>query len=212
LKYNDFFCRIIIVSRSNTARGSFTKITLLISFVWKMSSTSDDLQLSSDGVEDEKRELPKGEVEKFSDFVCSVCSLLVEADAPELHMLFHDKYSSEIKSFLTQAKLPILFVQKIQSPTPSIDEQYATSETVEDINMPSYSVDLAMDFKEGAYGVVFAKRDPKLFFDKLDTSQSFSSLLQTVEISNNVNPFEFLRNFISTTFEPYFDSIEKKEV
>lgn len=96
-----------------------------------MSSTSDDLQLSSDGVEDEKRELPKGVVEKFSGFVCSVCSLLIEADAPELHMLFHDKYSSEIKSFLTQAKLPILFVQKIQSPTPSIDEQYATSETVE---------------------------------------------------------------------------------
>jgi hypothetical protein len=73
---------------------------------------------------------------------------------------------------------------------------------------------LNVTFRDGASGVVFIKRDPKTFSDEVQQVQKngkrkITSMLQTVEINDQNNPFQFLHSYISNTFEPYFTSFEK---
>ncbi len=60
-------------------------------------------------------QLPNGVVDKFSAHVCSVCSLLIEADVYELQKLLSENHHSLVHSFLTMSSLPIFFVQKYES-------------------------------------------------------------------------------------------------
>ncbi len=60
-------------------------------------------------------QLPNSVVDKFSAHVCSVCSLLIEAEVYELQKLLSENHHSLVHSFLTMSSLPIFFVQKYES-------------------------------------------------------------------------------------------------
>ena len=68
---------------------------------------------------------------------------------------------------------------------------------------------LEMNYRDKSDGICFIKGDKKVFTEQLLEGKKLSSLLQVVEIKNDLNPFELLNTYICSGFEPYFSSFEK---
>lgn len=85
------------------------------------TNMSPEQHLSEHG--EDNIQIPNGVVDKFSAFVCSVCSLLIEADVYELQKLLTDNdHHSLVHSFLTKSSLPIFFVQKFETSSVVYDD------------------------------------------------------------------------------------------
>lgn len=77
-----------------------------------------------------------------------------------------------------------------------------------------YSCSLEVSFRDGASGVAFVKRDPKSFADEIqqkNEKKKIPTMLQTVEVNDQTNPFQFFHAYITSTFEPYFTSFERSK-
>jgi hypothetical protein len=166
---------------------------------------------------------------QFLAYFVQVSELLIDSDSDELGSIL-EKNSNLLSQFLNDQNIFIFFVQKVKPEEEefieTINGEKISRKLYSHSNLDSkkqssvaeqYSCSLNVTFRDGASGVVFIKRDPKSFYDELEKLQKnekkkIASMLQTVEINDQTNPFQFLHSYISNTFEPYFTSFERSKI
>ncbi|KAG2383609.1 hypothetical protein C9374_004280 [Naegleria lovaniensis] len=80
----------------------------------------------------------------------------------------------------------------------------------EDDTLYEYNISTEIEFKEKSWLVCFIKTDKKSFTDQLLDGKKLTSLLQVIELNNQLNPFQNLNSYLSFGFEPYFSAFEKR--
>eukprot|EP01113_Clastostelium_recurvatum_P011812 TRINITY_DN1605_c0_g1_i1.p1 TRINITY_DN1605_c0_g1~~TRINITY_DN1605_c0_g1_i1.p1 ORF type:complete len:4689 (+),score=1530.43 TRINITY_DN1605_c0_g1_i1:285-14351(+) len=146
---------------------------------------------------------------ELTKYLVKVCPFVLDMEEDAFSAsLSNPDTAAKLKRFCTEAKTPVLVVQKISEATNEDDKAPAPSSS--ESRSDRIMFDLEINFSgDKARTVVLLKLNPEAPLGESGQTRSIASQLQLINLPEG-SPFEVLHNYVHNTIAPFFRSYVDK--